>query len=150
MKIRLAEKHDLPYVLEMLRHFRDNSPVPKIKECNNEEYINSLYHSIIVGGGVAYVADVDKPVGIIMGYIAPSIWDPSIQILNELVYWVEPEHRHTTIAYRLLVNYNNKANELLNDNRIQMYTMQKMINSPDLDYSKFGYRKIEEIWVAGA
>ena len=150
MKIRTANKFDLPYIVEMLRHFRDASPIPKIKECNNEAYINTLYHGILVGNGIAVVAEADKPIGMIMGYITPSIWDPDMLILNELVYWVEPEHRNTTAGYRLLATYNNMAKELLNKNKIHMFTMNKMINSPDLDFSKFGYRKIEEVWVAGA
>jgi RimJ/RimL family protein N-acetyltransferase len=86
----------------------------------------------------------------IIGYIDQNVWDPEIKVLKELVYWVEPEHRNTTAGYRLLKAYNDKAKELVNENRIQLYTMTKMVNSPDLDFSRFGYTKTEEIWVAGA
>lgn len=150
MKIRKANKFDLVYVLDMLRHFRDSSPVPKIKECNNEVYINTLFHSIIAGAGLALIAEEKQPIGMLLGYIAPTVWDPDILVLNELCYWVEPDHRNTTAGYRLLTTYNDMAKELMNKNRIQMYTMNKMINSPDLDFNRFGYRKIEEVWVAGA
>jgi N-acetylglutamate synthase-like GNAT family acetyltransferase len=150
MNIRLANKFDTPYIINMLRHFRDASPVEKIKECNNEQYISALYHSIIVGRGVAIVAEYDQPIGMIMGYIDQNVWDPEIRVLKELVYWVEPAYRGTTAGYRLIKAYNDKAKELVEQNRIQLYTMTKMINSPDLDFSRFGYRKTEEVWVAGA
>lgn len=147
--IRPANKFDLPHVLTMLRHFRDNAPIQKIAQCNNEQYINSLYHSILAGRGVAFIAEDIQPVGLIMGVVDTLAWDPDIRVLKELVYWVEPDHRNTTLGYRLLNAYCNKAKELLNTNQIQMYTIAKMVNSPDLDYSKFGFTKAEEIWVAG-
>jgi len=149
MNIRPANKFDLPYIINMLRHFRDNSPVDKIKECNNEVYITTLYTHILAGRGVAIVAEYDQPFGMIIGYIDHNVWDPDIRVLKELCYWVEPDHRNTTAGYRLLKAYNDKAKELISENRIQLYTMTKMVNSPDFDFSRFGYTKTEEVWVAG-
>ena len=150
MVIREANKFDLPYIIKMLKHFRDHAPVDKIKECNNETYINTLYHSIIQGRGVAIVAESDQPMGMIIGFIDQNIWDPDIRVLKELVYWVEPEYRNTTAGYRLIKAYNQAAESLREQGRIHLYTMTKMVNSPDLDFSRFGYKKTEEVWVAGA
>lgn len=150
MNIRQANKFDLPYIINMLRHFRDNAPVDKIKECNNEKYITTLYTHILAGRGVAIVAEYDQPFGMIVGYIDQNIWDPDIRVLRELCYWVEPEHRNTTAGYRLLKAYNKAAESLREEGRIHLYTMTKMVNSPDLDFSRFGYTKTEEVWVAGA
>lgn len=150
MKIREANKFDLPHVLDMLRNFRNETPIEIMKDCNNEEYINKLFHAVLVGRGVALIAEKDKPVGMIIGIIDNNIWDPDLYILKELVYWVEPEYRNTTAGYRLLKSYNDMAKKLVKSKRIKMYTMTKMVNSPDLDFKKFGYRKTEEVWVAGA
>jgi len=149
MNIRIANKFDTPYIINMLRHFREESPVEKIKECNNEQYITTLYTHILAGRGLALVAEYDQPIGMIIGYIDQSIWDPDIRILKELVYWVEPQYRHTTTGYRLLKKYNELANEYKLNNRIHLYTMTKLVNSPDLDFTRFGYTKTEEVWVAG-
>jgi hypothetical protein len=65
------------------------------------------------------------------------------------VYWVEPEHRNTTAGYRLLKEYNKQAEKLVEEGKIKLFTMTKMVNSPDLDFSRFGYKKTEEVWVAG-
>lgn len=150
MNIRLANKFDQPEILEMLRHFREQTPIEQFKYCDNAEYISSLYHALLVGGGVALVAECDdKVAGMILGIIEQSIWDPNNFLLRELCYWVEPEYRGTTAGYRLLKKYNEIAEDLKLQNRIQMYTMTKMVNSPDIDFTRFGYKKTEEVWVAG-
>jgi N-acetylglutamate synthase-like GNAT family acetyltransferase len=149
MKIRTANKFDLPHICDMLRHFREQTPIELMRNCDNEDYINKLYHHIILGGGIALIAETDKPIGMIIGVKDQNIWDPELKILRELVYWVEPEHRNTTAGYRLLKEYNKQAEKLVEEGKIKLFTMTKMVNSPDLDFSRFGYKKTEEVWVAG-
>lgn len=149
MKVRLANKFDLPIVLDMLRNFRNHTPIDMMRECNNEEYINKLFHHVILGGGVALIAEDKNVAGMIIGVKDQNVWDPEIKVLRELVYWVEPEYRGTTAGYKLLLKYNKLAQELVDEQKINMYTMTKMVNSPDLDFTRFGYKKTEEVWVAG-
>ena len=149
MKVRLANKFDLPVVLDMLRNFRNHTPIDMMRECNNEEYINKLFHHVILGGGVALIAEDKDVAGMIIGVKDQNVWDPEIKVLRELVYWVEPEYRGTTAGYKLLLKYNKLAQELVDAQKINMYTMTKMVNSPDLDFTRFGYKKTEEVWVAG-
>ena len=149
MKVRLANKFDLPIVLDMLRNFRNHTPIDMMRECNNEEYINKLFHHVILGGGVALIAEDKNVAGMIIGVKDQNVWDPEIKVLRELVYWVEPEYRGTTAGYKLLLKYNKLAQELVDAQKINMYTMTKMVNSPDLDFTRFGYKKTEEVWVAG-
>jgi hypothetical protein len=149
MKIRQANKFDLPVVVEMLRNFRNNTPIEMMRECNNEEYISKLFHHIILGGGVALIAEDKNTAGMIIGVKDQNVWDPNLKVLRELVYWVEPQYRGSTAGYKLLLQYNKLAQELIDENKISMYTMTKMVNSPDLDFTKFGYKKAEEVWVGG-
>ena len=163
MKIREANKFDLPEVIAMLRNFRMQTPIDTMKECNNEEHINMLFHHVILGGGISFVAEKDtKLVGIIIGIKDHNIFDPDLTMLKELVFWVEKEHRGSSAGYKLIksynkalwqltisTSYNKKAQELVDEKEIIMYTMTKMVNSPDLDFSRFGYKKLEEVWVAG-
>ena len=149
MNIRNANKFDLPHILDMLRGFRNATPIDMMRECDNEDYINKLYHHVILGGGIALIAENEKPFGMIIGVKDHNIWDPEIKVLRELVYWVEPEYRGTSAGYRLLKEYNKQAQKLVDDKKIKLFTMTKMVNSPDLDFSRFGYTKTEEVWVAG-
>jgi N-acetylglutamate synthase-like GNAT family acetyltransferase len=149
MKVRLANKFDLPIVLDMLRNFRNPTPIDIMRECNNEEYINKLFHHVILGGGIALIAEDKDVAGMIIGVKDQNVWDPEVKVLRELVYWVEPQYRGSTAGYKLLLRYNKLAQELVDEQKINMYTMTKMVNSPDLDFSRFGYKKTEEVWVAG-
>jgi hypothetical protein len=64
-----------------------------------------------------------------------------------VAYWVDPEHRGGTAAYRLIAAYVSECEELMQRGSIQMFTVSKMANSPDLKYNKFGFQKLEETWV---
>lgn len=147
MKIIEANKFHTPVIIEMLKRYRGMTPVSMFSECNDEEYITKLLTHIYAGKGLALLAYKDEqPVGMILGVIDQSIWDTDIRILKELAYWVNPESRGSTAGYRLLSKYNDKARELKDNGRIKVWTISKMSNSPDLDYGKFGYRKVEETW----
>lgn len=142
--IRQANKFDKPDIIEMLRLFRDESPFDDYRPLENVEYINALIDKILIGQGVIFI----KPnVGIIIGLITPSIWSDKIYCLQELAWFVKKEHRQSTAGYRLLAAYISKAKELKNQGRISFYTMSKMITSPDFNYSKYGFTKIEECWI---
>lgn len=150
MQIKKATKFDLPEIIEMLKHFRENTPISIMAECDNHDYISQLIHHILIGRGIVLLAEKDsRVIGMIMGYIDKTIWDPNILVMNELAFWVEPEYRGTSAAYRLIKTYNDEVNKLKGEGRIKLFTMSKMINSPDLDYGRFGYKKIEEHWVGG-
>lgn len=150
MIIREANKFDVHEVIEMLLRFRKETPIQEMANCENTEYVGQVIHQILVGRGVIFVAEKDnKLVGTIIGYIDRSIWDPEMLILNELAFWVEPEYRGTSAGYRLLKKYNEAVKQLKDMGRIKLYTLSKMVNSPDLDYGRFGYKKVEEHWVGG-
>lgn len=149
MNIRQANKFDLPHIIKMLKHFREQTPIDLIRLCDDEQYINKLYHHLLLGAGVILIAEMDQPIGMIIGIKDQNIWDPKLKILRELVYWVEPEYRGTSAGYRLIKEYNKQAQQLVDEGKIKLYTMTKMVNSPDLDFSRFGYTKTEEVWVAG-
>jgi len=79
--------------------------------------------------------------------VLPSIWSPQILVLQELAWYVLPEYRNTTIGYRLVKAYLNYAEQLVRNDRIRYYTLNKMVSSPNLKYEKLGFRKIDEIWI---
>lgn len=149
MKIRKANKFDLPHVIDMLRRFRGATPIELMRECDNEEYINQLYQHVLLGGGLALIAEDVVPVGMIIGVIDQNIWEPNMKILRELVYWVDPEHRGSSAGYKLLIEYTKQSQQLVDEEKIKLFTMTKMVNSPDIDFARFGYQKTEEIWVGG-
>lgn len=152
MKTRLANKFDLPQVIRLLKQFQKETPIDAMSAIYDEQHINKCFQHILMGAGVAIVADAPNgdTVGIIIGVVAPNLWDPQLLWLKELAFFVDHEYRNTSAAYRLITHYNQIAEEMTNDGRIFCYTLTKMVNSPDLKFDRFGYRKIEETWVKGA
>ncbi len=150
MNIRLANKFDQPHIFKMLRNFRDQSPIQVMSTVDNEEYVSKLLNALLHGRGLVLIAEKEEPIGMLMAAIDQNVWDPNVFLMKELVYWVEPEWRGTTAGYRLLAKYNELAKELVDEGRISFYTMSKLAKSPDLDYGRFGYQRVEETWVAGA
>jgi hypothetical protein len=142
--IRLANKFDKDGIMDLMRMFRDESPIKQYKDLNNVEYISRLLDTIIAGQGVIYI---EENVGMIIGVIQPTIWCDKTFALYELAWYVKPENRNTSVGYRLLSAYVLHANKLKDEGRIKLFTMNKMITSPDIKYEKFGFAKIEESWI---
>lgn len=147
MKIRFATNFDIPQLVEMLKRYRDNSPLACLKLANDETYIQELLHQVIVGRGVIFVADYGNELaGMLIAVRNSNAWDPSIMAINELAYWVDPQYRNTSAGYKLLSKYRDWCEQAKQLGTIQYYTISKMVNSPDLNYDRFGFRKLEEMW----
>jgi len=142
--IRQATKYDKIQLQEMMRTFRDESPIQQYRDIDNPEYFDSLVDSIIAGRGVIFIED---NVGFIMGLISPVIWCEKTLAMYELAWYVKPEYRHKTTGYKLLKSYIDYSKQLKEQGRIKLFTITKMISSPDFDYSKLGFQKIEENWM---
>ena len=142
--IRQATKYDKIQLQEMMRMFRDESPIEQYKNIDNPEYFDSLVDSIIAGRGVIFIED---NVGFIIGLISPIIWCDKTYAMYELAWYVKPKHRMRMVGVRLLKAYINYAKQLKEQGRIKLFTITKMVSSPDFDYSKLGFKKIEENWM---
>jgi N-acetylglutamate synthase-like GNAT family acetyltransferase len=142
--IRQATKYDKTQIIEMIRLFRDESKIEQYKNFNNVDYINKLLDSILAGQGIIYIED---NVGLIIGLIVPTIWCDKTLSLHELAWYVKPEFRNTTIGYRLLKAYVDYGKQLKESGRIKMFTITKMVTSPDIKYGRFGFSKLDENWI---
>ena len=150
MKIVIANKFHTPDIIDMLRLYRDETPIESMKHCDNEEYIKKLLSHLFAGRGIILLAYKEKEiVGMLICFIDQNIWDPNLLVMRELAYYVKKEYRGTSAGYRLLAKYNEMAEEYKEQGRIKQWTISKMVNSPDLDYSKFGFNKVEETYSQG-
>jgi N-acetylglutamate synthase-like GNAT family acetyltransferase len=146
--IRDASPFDIPDVLDMLRSYRKMTPLPFLAEADDAEYVTQMLSELMAGKGLVLIADKDGIAGMLIAIIAPSIWSPKHVVMTELAYWVEPECRGGTMGYRLIAEYKQRGDELKKNGRITNYLISKMSNSPNLQYQKFGFEKLEEFWVA--
>ena len=144
--IRIANKFDVPQILDMLRNYRDSGKIYGVKDITDEATPIRILTHILAGGGIAYVDQKDNElIGMLLAVKTPYLWDHTKFVMNEIVYWVEPEHRGSTTGYRLLSKYIEHCDNLVEDNVIVNYTMSQM-EGQQLNYSRFGLRPIEHTW----
>lgn len=150
MKIRSINKFDMDQVVDMLKEFQREGPANLVEftgECDITDVSKIAFTEILHGRGILLVAEHDsKIVGLIMGIIDGLMWDRKTLILREMAYYVDVEYRSTTVGYRLLKEYLNKAKKLVHDGRIKAYTMCRLSTS-NIKYEKFGMKKVEEVFV---
>jgi GNAT superfamily N-acetyltransferase len=146
MKARLADRWDIPQLLDLLRNYRSATPWARLRACDNEKYVTMLLTQCLFGGVIFVVEQNSKLIGMLIALRNSNIWDPELYVMNELAYWVEPEYRGGRAGYRLLKAYQEYCEQARQAGTIESYTISKMVNSPDLDYGRFGFSKLEEMW----
>lgn len=147
-KVRTANRYDIDDIIILLREYSKHSPITVHQTIQNEEYVRTLITCIIMGQGKIFLAlNDDSTVGMLICIRQPNIWNKDIYLLQELAWYIYPEYRNTTLGYRLYTEYKNYATELLNTNKIVGYTLSKMSTSPNLNYERLGFEKIEETYI---
>jgi N-acetylglutamate synthase-like GNAT family acetyltransferase len=145
--IRQANKFDISAIIELLKQYREAAPLNVLKYADDEQYIEQLLSELLAGSGIIFLAEKDGLIiGMLIAAIIPNIWNPKARQCSEVAYWVNPEYRGGTAAYRLITTYVSECEAMVKQGKIQFYTMTKMVNSPDLKYNKFGFNKLEETW----
>ena len=142
--IRQANKFDKQDIIKMMVEFKNESNIPELRELYNPEYWDQLLNTILAGAGIIFI---EPNKGLIMALIAPSVWCNKTLQLYELAWYVKPEHRNTSIGYRLLKQYVDYGNELKQSGRIKFFSIGKMVTSPNIKYEKFGFKKLDENWI---
>jgi hypothetical protein len=147
MKIRFADVWGTEEIIDMLKKYREASPI-NLHKTTEDDHARAILAHIFAGLGIVLVAeDADKSLaGMLIAMKNPNVWDPKILMMNELAYWVNPESRGSSAGYKLIKRYQEYADKIKDAGEIQAYTISKMITSPDLKYDRFGFEKIEEMW----
>lgn len=148
MRVRDGSPFDIPVLLDMLRAYRGCTPLPFLAEVDDAKYMTGVLTELMAGKGAVLVAEDDEGVvGMLLANIAASMWSPAHLIMQEMAYWVNPDARGGTAGYRLMSAYVELGEKLKKDKRISAFFISKMVNSPNLKYEKFGFSKLEEMWV---
>lgn len=146
--IRNASPFDVPQILDKLRDYRSCMPYGFLASADDAEHVKTLLAHLMAGQGIVLVADQENAIkGILIAGVMPSIWSPRHLMLTEFAYWVDPEIRGGTTGYRLLRKYLDEAVKMRETGRIANCFISKMVNSPNLNYERFGFKKLEEFWV---
>lgn len=145
--IRLATRYDIPRLLEIVEAYAYENPIKVLGEQHNHfpRYVEELLFSIIAGRGFIYIDENMR--GAIIAIKQSNIWSPKVKELNELLWWVEPEHRNGTVGGRLWKAFDKRAEEMLKTGDIDFVVTSISANGPLIDYSKRGYTPLGAAFV---
>jgi predicted N-acetyltransferase YhbS len=149
--IRPADLNDREEIWTMLREYREASPLNAHNNVD-ETTAKAMVEAIIEHRrGLILLTVKDNIItGMIMAIYTFNIWDQNIRYMAELAYWVKPEYRGSRDGYRLIKEYKSVGDLLIQQKEIQYYTISKMVTSPDLNYERFGFEKLEETYICQA
>ena len=145
--IRPATRYDIPRLLEIVEAYAYENPIKKLGESHNHfpRYVEELLFSIIQGRGFIYIDSHLR--GAIVAYKSSNIWSPKVKELNELLWWVEPEHRNGTIGGRLWKAFDERAKEMLKAGDVDFVCTSISANGPLIDYTRRGYKALGATFV---
>ena len=137
--IRLATRYDIPRLLEIVEAYAYENPIKCLGKQHNHfpKYVEELLYSIIAGRGFIYIDHNMR--GAIVAIKQGNVWSPKVKELNELLWWVEPEHRNGTIGGRLWKAFDERAEAMLKAGDIDFVVTSISANGPLIDYTKRGY-----------
>lgn len=142
--IRQATKYDKKIINNLMLQYKNESQIDYFKNLGESEYWNELLAGIFAGRGIIFLAE---DYGILLAIIFPCIWSDKIMFLHELAWYVTPQKRGSSAGYKLIKAYLNYGNKLKKENKIQAFTISKMPSSPNINYGRFGFKKIDENWI---
>lgn len=103
--IRRAELRDINVILIELKKFSDffNS---KYKLFGDDDAYNHNVMSILIDKHVFYVAEkAEEIIGFIVGTVSPHFFNPMINVLTELFWWMKEEYRNSFVGARLFYEF---------------------------------------------
>jgi hypothetical protein len=146
--IRQATIQDYDDIMAMMINFANSSPYNALQQPQyNDTYIRRLLDSFSKEGCILLGIKDNKPVSMLIAQIQSDAWLPEIKTMKEVAWWVEPEHRHSSLGYRLLKEYVNIGKTLVDKKIIEGFTLTNMEISPDFDLEKRGWRPIETNYI---
>ena len=141
--IREANKHDMPALLQMMRDYSTQTPVPALQAAaaHDEAHVANLMTQMMAGRGFVLIDNESR--GFIAALITTNVWCPDVYELHELAWWVKPEHRNGTVGGRLWKEFDRLATDLIDDGRIDVAVTAVMANNSWIDYTKRGYAPMQ-------
>ena len=139
---RNATSDDIPRLLPLVKAFADEIGF-------GEDYSHKCAAQTLsdaISTGVVLVEEKDDElVGLIVGSIARSPWNPFKLMIEELMFYVNEDYRNTRAGYMLLKTYTDRVSDM----DLYASSLKLMYNSPDLTkvYEKLGYKLLEKTFV---
>jgi hypothetical protein len=134
--------------IRLLQDFlKETSYKQSLEASQDIEHLGKLVFTVM-NNGYIWISYLDKePVGLLMAIKDKNIWSPQTIELRELVWFVKPEHRKTTIGGRLFKTFCDMGDKLLKDCKIDVYFTTRMTTTDDYNLQRRGFRLVEQTYI---
>lgn len=140
--IRFATRYDIPRLLEIVEAYSFEYPIQTLgqKDNHSPKHVEQLLFSIINGRGFILIDNHMK--GALIAIRQNNIWCPDVVELHELLWWVEPDSRNTTVGGKLWIEYDKIATKMVEDGVVNCAYTSVSANGPLINYIKRGYKAV--------
>lgn len=127
----------------MVEQYASHNPVTSLRDKANHDpkYIEQLLVEVIAGKGFILIDSTMN--GCLIAMRMRNFWCPSVWELHELVWWVDPDHRNTTIGGRLWKEFQAIADTMIAEKQISHAVSSITAGGPFIDYTKRGYKPMD-------
>jgi len=133
-----ATHEDIPAIVRMARAFFDTTPYGFLGF--DPMSVENVARFLIGGGGVVFIYRNPDPVGMIALACSPFFCNSSRLMVEECMWWVDPEHRRSTAGLGLL----KKAEKWSAERGASGLVMASINESANSIYDKMGYLRSDQ------
>ncbi len=146
--IRLASHKDTMIIIGLLRSFLGETSYKQAQRATeNLEHLCKLVWTVQQHGYIWLAYINERPVGLLMAIKEPNMWVPEAKELREIVWYVLPEYRKSSIGGKLFLTYCELGNDLLHSKLIDGYFTTRMPTTDSIDLERRGFRLTEQTYL---
>jgi hypothetical protein len=148
MSTRFAQIQDTPKLTDLLLEFGREARVGFRSARNQDHQRLSRMLGIWMRDHYVRVAEHNTEiVGLLVAERGQDFWDPERRILQERVWYVCPEHRHSRASARLWSAWQQDSDQYVKTGTVDMVIMSTQGPTTQFDPGHRGWRLIEQTWI---
>lgn len=113
----------------------------------DREHLGELTTKIYQRGSIWIAYEGTKPIGLLMAFLEPNMWTPNLVQFRELVWFVLPKYRNTTVGGRLFHYFMEQGQELLAQGQCHGIVTTTMTTTRPVGLERRGFRLMEQTYV---
>ena len=142
--VRPAQLSDLPYLVEMGRRFFEASGYSDVTTFDSKS-LRATIEALLTNEDAVILVVGEKPVGLAIAILYPFYFNANHRTSQEMLWWVEPEHRGvgTQLFEALITGVKAKGAESISMIALERLTPEKVGGI----YERRGFRPSERSYI---
>lgn len=148
MSTRFATFQDTPVLIDLLLEFGREARVGfRSARSEDSQRLARMLGAWMRDHYVRVAVEQDHIIGMIIAERGSDFWDPERVILQERVWYVKPEYRHSRASARLWSAWQQDSDQYVQNGAVNMVMMSTQGPTTNFDPGRRGWRLIEQTWI---